>query len=96
MGALEKEYNELSQRDVDNTVADNIQNLLSDLVYEEDNIQNDDPLNIEKPKVSINNSFCSWLEKTGNQTNPESTVYRKSREKDSPKESAKEVITLVC
>ena len=59
MGALEKEYNELSQRDVENTVADNIQNLLSDLVYEEDNIQNDDPLNIEKPKVSINNSFCS-------------------------------------
>ena len=53
MDTLEKEYNELSQRDVENTVAGSIQNLLSDLTYEEKIIQNEDIVNIEKPKVSI-------------------------------------------
>ena len=68
MEALEKEYNELSQRDVENTVADNVQNLLSELTYEENTIQNEDPLNIEKPKVLINN-FLLLMTREGRQSN---------------------------
>ena len=61
MEALEKEYNELSQRDVENTVADSIRNLLSDLIYEENTTQNVDLLTIEKPKVSFYTSLSFMI-----------------------------------
>ena len=61
MEALEKEYNELSQRDVENTVADSIRNLLSDLIYDENTTQNVDLLTIEKPKVSFYTSLSFMI-----------------------------------